>query len=173
MSYLPLLQNSSPSNDHQTTSQLRPYWNLWSLISSIHRTLLYNPWFIYFDTTIFITIAYLVSLFNFCYICKLYPQGDKILRYWLLVRKITWMLLHIAAPELPYLYQIRWANPGYGEVANPIIWPTSKIALRRLALGLSEDESALVQVMTWWSQTTSHYPSQYWPRFMSPSSITS
>ena len=42
--------------------------------------------------------------------------------------------------------------------------------IRRMSLGLItySDEPTLVQVMAWCRQATSRYPSQCWPRFMSP-----
>ena len=39
------------------------------------------------------------------------------------------------------------------------------------ATGLTDDKSTLVQVMAWCRQTTSHYPSQCWPRSLSPYGI--
>ena len=47
-----------------------------------------------------------------------------------------------------------------------------KIALRWMPLDLADDKSTLVQVMAWCCQTTSHYLSQCWPRFMSPYGVT-
>ena len=47
-----------------------------------------------------------------------------------------------------------------------------EIALRWMALDLTDDESTLVQVMTWCRQATSHYLSQCWPRFMLPNGVT-
>ena len=43
-----------------------------------------------------------------------------------------------------------------------------EIALRWMALDLTDDKSTLVQVMAWCRQATSDYLSQYWPRPMSP-----
>ena len=47
-----------------------------------------------------------------------------------------------------------------------------EIALRRMSLDLTDDESTLVQVMAWCHQATSHYLSQCWPRSLSPYDIT-
>ena len=41
-----------------------------------------------------------------------------------------------------------------------------------MPLDLSDDKSTLVQVMAWCRQATSHYPSQCWPRCMSPNGVT-
>ena len=47
-------------------------------------------------------------------------------------------------------------------------WDISyQIALRWIALDLTDDKSTLVRVMA-----RSHYLSQYWPRFMSPNDVT-
>ena len=47
-----------------------------------------------------------------------------------------------------------------------------EIALIWLSLDLTDDQSTLVQVMAWCRQATSHYLSQYWPRFLSPYGFT-
>ena len=49
---------------------------------------------------------------------------------------------------------------------------TCEIAYRWMSLDFTDDKSALVQVMAWCCQATSHYPSQCWPRPMSPYGIT-
>ena len=41
-----------------------------------------------------------------------------------------------------------------------------------MSLDLTLDKSALVQVMAWCRQATSHYLSQCWPRYMSPYGVT-
>ena len=41
-----------------------------------------------------------------------------------------------------------------------------------MPLNLTDDKSTLVQVKTWCRQAPSHYPSQCWPRFMSPYGVT-
>ena len=46
------------------------------------------------------------------------------------------------------------------------------IALIWMLLDFIDDQSALVQVMAWCHQATSHYLSQYWPRSMSPNGVT-
>ena len=43
-----------------------------------------------------------------------------------------------------------------------------KIAVRWMPLGLTDDKSALVEVMAWCYQVRSHYLNQYWPSSMSP-----
>ena len=48
---------------------------------------------------------------------------------------------------------------------------TSEIVLRWISLDLSDDKSTLVQVMAWCCQATSHYPSQWWPRSLSPHGV--
>ena len=45
-------------------------------------------------------------------------------------------------------------------------------AFSRVPRDLGDDKSALVQVMAWCCQVTSHYLSQCWPIFMSPYGIT-
>ena len=47
-----------------------------------------------------------------------------------------------------------------------------EIALKWISLDLADDKSALVQVMAWCRQATSHYPGQCWPSFMSPYGFT-
>ena len=47
-----------------------------------------------------------------------------------------------------------------------------KIALRSMPLDLSDDNSALVQLMAWCRQATSHYLSQCWPTILSPYGVT-
>ena len=48
-------------------------------------------------------------------------------------------------------------------------WDIShEIFSRWMSLDLTDDESALVQVMAWCRQATSHYLSQCWPSSMSP-----
>ena len=47
-----------------------------------------------------------------------------------------------------------------------------RVHLRWMPLDHTDDKSTLVQVMAWCRQATSHYPSQCWPRFMSPYGIT-
>ena len=49
---------------------------------------------------------------------------------------------------------------------------SSELALRWMSLDLTEDKSTLVQVMAWCRQATSHYPSQCWPRSLSPYGVT-
>ena len=43
-----------------------------------------------------------------------------------------------------------------------------EMALKFISLDLADDKSALVQVMAWCRQATSHYLSQCWPSSMSP-----
>ena len=45
---------------------------------------------------------------------------------------------------------------------------SSEITLIWMPLGFTDDQSALVQVMAWCHQETSHYLSQCWPRSLSP-----
>ena len=47
------------------------------------------------------------------------------------------------------------------------------LALRWMSLDLTVDKSALVQVMAWCRQATSHYLSQCWPWSLSPYGVTS
>ena len=64
-----------------------------------------------------------------------------------------------------------WSPPHL--IASGLIPVMScKIALRWMPLDLTDDKSALVQVMAWCHQATSHYVSQCWPRFMSPYGVT-
>ena len=44
--------------------------------------------------------------------------------------------------------------------------------LRWMPQDLTDDESALIQVMAWCRQATSHYLSQCWPRSLSPYGVT-
>ena len=43
-----------------------------------------------------------------------------------------------------------------------------EIALKWISMNPTDDKSALVQVMAWCPQATSHYLSQCWPRSLSP-----
>ena len=45
-------------------------------------------------------------------------------------------------------------------------------ALRWMPWDLTDDKSALVQVMAWWLQATSHYLGQCWPRSVSSYGVT-
>ena len=47
-----------------------------------------------------------------------------------------------------------------------------EIALIWMSLDFTNDQSTLVQVMVLCHQATSHYLNQYWPRSLSPSSVT-
>ena len=47
-----------------------------------------------------------------------------------------------------------------------------EIALIRMSLDFTDDQSTLVQVMAWCRQATSHYLSQCWPRSLSPYGVT-
>ena len=52
-------------------------------------------------------------------------------------------------------------------------WDIScEIALMWLPLYHANEQSTLVHVMAWCRQATSHYLSQFWPRFMSPCGVT-
>ena len=52
-------------------------------------------------------------------------------------------------------------------------WSISyEIALRWMPQDLTDDKSALVKVMAWCRQATSHYLSQCWPRSMLPNGVT-
>ena len=52
-------------------------------------------------------------------------------------------------------------------------WDTCcEIALTRMSLDLTDDTSTLVEVMAWCRKATSHYPSQCWPRSLSPHGVT-
>ena len=53
-------------------------------------------------------------------------------------------------------------------VVNDIQTSLCEIAVSLMWMGLSDDESTLVQVMAWCPQATSHYLSQCWPNFVSP-----
>ena len=48
------------------------------------------------------------------------------------------------------------------------LWNLNKNATRHLA----DDQSKLVQVMTWFRQAISHYLNQYWPSSLSPYGLT-
>ena len=47
-----------------------------------------------------------------------------------------------------------------------------EMALKWLSLDFTDDKLTLVQVMAWCRQATSHYLSQYWPKFMLPCGVT-
>ena len=62
------------------------------------------------------------------------------------------------------IFKLTLVNGGWGI--------SYEIALRWMALDLTDDQSTLVQVMAWCRQATSHYLSQCWPRSMSPNGVT-
>ena len=47
-----------------------------------------------------------------------------------------------------------------------------EIALTWMPQNLTNEKSTLVHVMAWYCQATSHYPSQYWPRYMLSHGVT-
>ena len=55
---------------------------------------------------------------------------------------------------------------------NSSLGTWSEIVLRQMPQNLTNEKSALVQVMAWCRQATSHYLTQYWSRFMSKYGIT-
>ena len=59
----------------------------------------------------------------------------------------------------------RWRFPEKGEL-NRRLGTHCEITLRWMPQNLPNEESALVQVMAWCCQATSHYLSQCWPIFM-------
>ena len=61
------------------------------------------------------------------------------------------------------IFQIISVIDGWG-----ISW---ELALRWMSLHLT-DKPTLVQVMAWCCQATSHYLSQWWPRYLSPYGVT-
>ena len=89
-------------------------------------------------------------------------------------------LMHICGTR------VRWVNslaPGKFEwnfryvIFQGILltdgWGIScEIALIRLSVDFTDDQSTLVQVMAWCRQATSHYLSQCWPRSLMPYGVT-
>ena len=57
-------------------------------------------------------------------------------------------------------------------IQNTSLHTRQEITFRWMPQYLSNEKSTLVQVMAWCRQATSHYPSQYWPRSMSPYGVT-
>ena len=55
---------------------------------------------------------------------------------------------------------------------DDIFRPSYDNALRWMLRDLTDDRSALVQVMAWCHQATSHFLGQCWPRFLWPYSVT-
>ena len=49
-----------------------------------------------------------------------------------------------------------------------ILSTSCAIALGWMPQDFTDDKSTLDKIMAWWSQATSHYLSQCWPRFISP-----
>ena len=62
------------------------------------------------------------------------------------------------------IFKLNWVIYGCG-----ISW---EVVLTWMAMDLTDDKSALVQVMAWCRQATSHYLSQCWPRSVLPYGIT-
>ena len=62
------------------------------------------------------------------------------------------------------IFKLNLGNSGWGI--------SYEIALRWMPQDLTDDKSTLVQVMAWCRQATSHYLSQFWPRFLSPNGVT-
>ena len=51
------------------------------------------------------------------------------------------------------------------------LW-TCEVALRWMSLDLTDDKLTFVQAMAWCRQATIHYVSQFWPKSLSPHSVT-
>ena len=58
------------------------------------------------------------------------------------------------------------------EFSFIIYWLVSSDAHRWMPQNLTDDKSALVEVMAWCRQATSHYLNQCWPRSLPPYGVT-
>ena len=87
----------------------------------------------------------------------------------LTINKLYWAFNSLA----PGIF--RW---NFGKVIFTLIHvingcdTSCKIILIWMSIDLTNDKSALVQVMAWCRQATSHYLSQCWPRSLSPYGVT-
>ena len=90
---------------------------------------------------------------------------EDALTHWLL-RNTAVMLTHCGLGDFRWvLFKLISVIDGGWAICR-------EIALRWMALDLTNDKSTLVQVMAWCRQATSHYLSQCWPRSMSPNVVT-
>ena len=87
----------------------------------------------------------------------------KLVEVWL---SIKWQDINSLAPGIFWylIFQIVSVIDGWGI--------SCELSLRWMSLDLTDDKSTLVQVMAWCRQATSHYLSQWWPRFLSPNGVT-
>ena len=67
--------------------------------------------------------------------------------------------------------KFQW-NVGYVIFQEILVIDGCEIALIRMSVDFTDDQSTLVQVMAWCRQATSHYLSQWWPRSLTPYGFT-
>ena len=117
-------------------------------------------------------------------------QANELTSLWVASCCFFQSILHNSHPwELIFIYTNRtgqlthWLAPGKFEwnfryaiikwilvIAGRGI--SCEIALIWISLDFTDDQSTLVQVMTWCRQATSQYLSQCWPRSLSPYGVT-
>ena len=77
---------------------------------------------------------------------------------------------HQSSASLAFVRGIhRWPanSPHKGPVTRKM-FPFDDVFMQNL----TDDKSTLLQLMTWYRQSASHYLNQCWPRFMSPNGVT-
>ena len=95
---------------------------------------------------------------------------------------IAFWCIHVCKETIKHWYLTHWPLADLREIWEKVIFKLilmiggwgifCKIALRWMSMDLTDDKSTLVQMMAWCRQATSHYPSQCWPRSMSPYVVT-
>ena len=96
-------------------------------------------------STIVAAVSYVIS----CYIGLFYDGIPLHLIKFLAPGKFEWRFRYL-------IFQITSVIDGWGI--------SCELALRVMALDLTDDKSTMVQVMAWCRQASSHYLSQWWSR---------
>ena len=89
----------------------------------------------------------------------------------ILILIIMWFVPQHIGPQEIWLKFYKLINFKLLSRIN-ILSFSCEIVIRWMPQDLTDDKSALVQVMAWCCQATSHYLGQCWPRFPSPHGVT-
>ena len=127
---------------------------------SCYNLVRYGAWFVNSKTDLCFTFMVLYAI---CYFLPCYIEPDY--------------TSHIPVTSFNSLTPGRFGcNYEYSKfnlaLQSDIFRSSYDKALRWMSRDLTDDKSTSVQVMAWCRQATSHYPSQYWPRSMSPYGVT-
>ena len=108
-----------------------------------------------------------------------YTWNIKIRGSW---NRICYRLCHMYDMVNANKNLIHWGLGDFKNKFRKVIFPlvlvidgwsiSCKIVLKWMPMDLTDGKSTLVQVMAWCRQATSHYPSQCWPRSLSPYDVT-